>query len=155
MSFRRSFLRGSVGLDRLEIAGEADLAARLVIIREAPTRIDPAIAPLRILASLEPVGLPKAVAFQSVRPARLGDATVEARFNDCDRVGLVHCSSPCGPGEGESPCPRAVAQGLPFKYPRAGFAPYIGRARSLGVSFRQFRFLAALFRFQRGGLRLL
>ncbi len=56
---------------------------------------------------------------------------------------------------GSLPVPRAVTQGLPFEYPRASFAPYIGRARSLRVSFRQFRSLAALFRFQRGGLRLL
>ena len=37
---------------------------------------------------------------------------------------------------GSLPVPRAVAQGLPFEYPRASLAPYVWRAQSLRVSFR-------------------
>src|SRR5262249_8411342 len=82
--------RGFLAFNRLEIVGEDHLAARLVVAGKTSARINPAMAPLRVLVSLEPVGLPETVVFQFVRHARFGDAAGEAGFDDRDRVGLVH-----------------------------------------------------------------
>jgi hypothetical protein len=81
---------GFVRFDRHKIAREDALATGLVVIRKTHIWINPAIAPLPVPASLEPVSLPQAVAFQPVSPARLGDAAGEAGFNDCDLIALDH-----------------------------------------------------------------
>jgi hypothetical protein len=75
--------RGFPSFDQLKKFGENAFAARFVVAGKAFIRINPAVAPLLMLAALEPIHLVEAVAFEVTRPARLSLASGEARFNDC------------------------------------------------------------------------
>jgi len=75
--------RGFPSFDRLKKFGENAFAARFVVAGKAFIRINSALAPLLILAALEPVYLVEAVAFEPISPARPADASGEAGFNDC------------------------------------------------------------------------